>query len=81
MRPLISLRFQLYSRYLACSGATSDLRRIVLDPVGGSETTALAGRNAIVLEINLDYAKMALTGWSKTAVDRDTVSLVDAVAV
>jgi DNA modification methylase len=54
---------------------------MVLDPVGGSETTALAGRNAIVLEINLDYAKMALTGWSKTAVDRDTVSLVDAVAV
>jgi DNA modification methylase len=44
-------------------GRLSAARRTVLDPFGGAGTTGLVadrlGRNAILIELNPEYAKMA----------------------
>lgn len=62
-----------------CIKAGSATEGIVLDPFGGSGTTALVanqlGRNTILLEINPDYAKMAYDRLIDTGTDPDSIFL------
>jgi DNA modification methylase len=62
-----------------CIKAGSAPDQIVFDPFGGAGTTALVanqlGRNAILLEINPDYARLAYERLIANGIDKETIIL------
>jgi DNA modification methylase len=62
-----------------CIKAGTPVDGIVLDPFGGSGTTALVAnrleRNAILLEINPDYAKMAHRRLIDSGIEENSIFL------
>jgi len=62
-----------------CIKAGAPVGGTVFDPFGGAGTTALVanrlGRNAILFEINPDYARMAYERLIDSGIDKDTISV------